>query len=169
MLSSLHAVFPRKISTGKSQTDLVIRVASAADIPFITTLEKNTTTAAHWTEPQYQQIFSESGLRRVALIIEEGKEAQGFLFARAIDKEWELENIVVAGSARRRGLGGYLLQSLIHLAQQEEAEVIFLEVRKSNRAAQSLYGKLGFLELGNRANYYTQPVEDAISYRLSLL
>ncbi|MDH3872470.1 MAG: ribosomal-protein-alanine N-acetyltransferase, partial [Gammaproteobacteria bacterium] len=40
------------------------------------------------------------------------------------------------------------------VARRHGAEVVFLEVRPSNRAALALYGKNGFNELGVRKDYY---------------
>jgi len=37
-----------------------------------------------------------------------------------------------------------------------------LEVRRTNRAARALYTKLGFIEVGDRKNYYQLEGEDAI-------
>ena len=49
------------------------------------------------------------------------------------------------------------------------AECALLEVRASNRAAQSLYDYLGFREYGIRSGYYVNPNEDAVLMRLELL
>jgi ribosomal-protein-alanine N-acetyltransferase len=43
-----------------------------------------------------------------------------------------------------------------------------LEVRESNIEARGLYANAGFAEVGRRANYYSNPVADAILYRLDL-
>jgi ribosomal-protein-alanine N-acetyltransferase len=93
----------------------------------------------------------------------------GFVVARIVGAEWEIENIAIAGSARRRGLGTRLLGELLDLARAQGAEAVFLEVRESNRAARSLYEKWAFLESGRRRNYYNDPEEDAILYRLDFI
>jgi len=92
----------------------------------------------------------------------------GFLVARRVASEWELENIVVARSARRRGCGRRLLDALIAHATQTNGESVFLEVRESNAAARALYGRAGFRETGRRKSYYDNPVEAAILYGLRL-
>ena len=37
-----------------------------------------------------------------------------------------------------------------------------LEVRQSNMGAQALYAGLGFVQVGRRKNFYTEPMEDAL-------
>ena len=64
-------------------------------------------------------------------------------------EEWEIENIAVAGRARRRGLGTRLLGEFLDLAQSRGAEAVFLEVRESNLAARRLYEKWAFVESGS--------------------
>jgi ribosomal-protein-alanine N-acetyltransferase len=146
---------------------MLIRPATAADIPAMMRLVNHSATAAHWLREQYERVFGEQTPRRVALVIEEAAALQGFLVAHAVADEWEIENIAVAGAARRRGLGTRLLGEFLKLASGEGATAVFLEVRESNRAACLLYEKWSFEESGRRPGYYTQPQEDAIVYRLS--
>jgi len=129
-------------------------------------LEKHAATAAHWSAEQYQTVFAGSEPRRVVLIIEEAARIRGVLVARALDPEWELENIAVAGPARRRGLGTRLLGEFLDLARREGAKAVFLEVRESNQAARALYEKWAFVESDRRKRYYSKPEEDAVAYRL---
>ena len=102
------------------------------------------------------------------MVIEEQCVVQGFLVGRAVEGEWEIENIAVAGPARRRGLGTRLVGEFLDLARKQGAQAVFLEVRESNRAARALYEKWAFVEAGRRAHYYRQPEEDAVAYRLVL-
>jgi [ribosomal protein S18]-alanine N-acetyltransferase len=100
------------------------------------------------------------------LVIEEAQ-LQGFIIARTVGVEWEIENIAIAAKARRCGLGTRLLGELLDLARARGAEAVFLEVRESNRAARALYEKWSFREDGRRKKYYKDPEEDAILYRLA--
>jgi ribosomal-protein-alanine acetyltransferase len=139
-----------------------IRTATPADIPALVALDRGAPTAAHWSEADYRLLSSEA--RRVALVIEEDC-VQGFIVGRDIGAEWEIENIVVASSAQRRGLGERMVRELLEIARSHGAEAVFLEVRESNRAARALYSKSGFVESGRRKFYYRNPEVDAILYK----
>ena len=145
---------------------LSIRSAASADLPAMMLLEKHAATAAHWTAQQYEALFRGHSPERRALIIEDESGLQGFVIARVVDREWEIENIAVAGPARRRGLGTRLLGELLDQARGRGADAVFLEVRESNRAARALYEKWAFVESGRRPGYYKDPEEDALLYRL---
>jgi len=156
-------------------------------------LEKLSATAAHWSIAQYKEIFetavsirapvsSVSGGRRdacrtagetpalrLASVVEDQSGVQGFAVARVLGREWELENIIVADQAQRRGLGTRLLGELANLARRQHAQSIFLEVRESNQAARSLYLQCAFVENGHRKSYYQNPLETAILYKLDLV
>lgn len=144
------------------------RPATPGDIPAMMAVEKHAVTASHWSVQQYEALFSETGPNHVALVIEEDSAIQGFLVARSVEREWEIENIAVAGPARRRGLGSGLLGEFLDLVRQHGAESVFLEVRESNRAARALYEKWAFVEAARRESYYREPEEDAVVYRLVL-
>ncbi len=146
-----------------------IRAAIAADIPAMMALERKTAMAAHWMRAEYERIFAVGQTPRVALVVEEGRDVLGFLVARALGPEWEIENVAVAASVRRRGLGLQLLCEFLQLARSRGATIIFLEVRESNVAARRLYDKAAFLLVGRRPSYYNHPVEDALVYRCELV
>ncbi len=147
---------------------MVIRRGTSADIPDLMVLERQAPAAAHWSREQYQSAFSAEAPSRVLLILEEDDGIQGFIAGRALDKEWEIENVVISETVRRRGFGSRLLQEFLALARGQRAEKVFLEVRESNLAARRLYEKSSFSESGRRPYYYQQPQEDAIVYHLGL-
>ncbi|MFI5090807.1 MAG: ribosomal protein S18-alanine N-acetyltransferase [Terriglobales bacterium] len=136
-----------------------VRAATPADIPALLALEGGAAAAAHWSEAEYHRLFVEAA--RVVLVIEEDA-VQGFIVGRDLGPEWEIENLVVASSVQRRGLGTRLVQKLLDLARSRGAQAVFLEVRESNRAARALYSKSGFVETGRRRGYYKNPEEDAL-------
>ena len=146
-------------------------------------LERQCEAAAHWTEGQYQRVFqsTESDTsQRLALVIDKDHDARfeprsevefpliAFLVANHLGPEWELENVVVESTFRRKGVGTRLLNEWLTRARSTNSESVFLEVRESNQAAQALYLKWGFEQSGRRREYYSNPPEDAILYRRSL-
>jgi ribosomal-protein-alanine N-acetyltransferase len=137
-------------------------------------LEQESPATAHWSRPQYEELFRVSkgqSSERVAWVGDDESaphEVLAFLVAHKVDAEWELENIVVAEAARRQGIGTRLLRELIAHARAEHGNQILLEVRESNQSARALYRRAGFQETGLRKSYYSDPPEDAILYHLSL-
>lgn len=139
-----------------------IRPATIHDIPEIIALERSVTNAAHWSAEQY-----ESRIKNGCFLVAEFDDRfSGFICARALTGEWEIENVVVAEEFRRRGIAGELLNELFEAGQKSGcgSHVLHLEVRESNLAARQLYAKHGFLEVGRRPNYYCDPTEDAVLY-----
>ena len=149
----------RETRNVKLETGFRVRPATPADLPALLALERGAPAAAHWTDADYHLLFAEAV--RVVLVIGEDP-VQGFIVGRELGPEWEIENLVVASAAQRRGLGTRLVQKLLDLAQSRGAQVVFLEVRESNRAARGLYRKMGFTESGGRRGYYKNPEEDAL-------
>jgi len=157
-----------------------LRPGIPADVPRLIDLERASPTAAHWTERRYRQSIEpiREDQRRLVLVAEAAASASagpdllsgvvGFLVARHLGREWELENIVVAPPARRNRLGRRLIDALLAAAREANSESVFLEVRESNAAARKLYERAGFQQAGRRKSYYTDPAEDAIVYRRSL-
>lgn len=75
--------------------------------------------------------------------------------------EAHVTNVAVHPDFRGYHLGERMMDGLMERARQLGALRMTLEVRRSNLVAQSLYQKLGFIQLGVRRNYYSDPREDA--------
>ena len=92
-----------------------------------------------------------------------GKPCRGFIVFAVSSNEAHLLNIAVHPNYQQRGLGRYLLRLGIELAQDKNAQKMFLEVRPSNSLARQLYSSEGFKFLSCRKNYYGSPKkEDAL-------
>jgi len=76
--------------------------------------------------------------------------------------ESHLANIAVRGAYRNQGIGERLLISAIEISIVRKARFITLEVRASNKIAQTLYEKYGLIEVGTRRGYYMDNKEDAV-------
>jgi len=147
---------------------VLIRPATPDDIAAIRSLEQQADTAAHWAEREYGALFAHDAPARLTLVATEAGNVLGFAIARCTQYEWEIENIVVAAEAQRRGLGSALVRELLARARSAAATSVLLEVRQSNLAAVRLYEKLGFTVQGRRAGYYRNPVEDALLLHFSI-
>jgi len=84
------------------------------------------------------------------------------------DREIQVIKLAVHPKKRKRGLGHYLLTKMIEDCISKGIPNIWLEVRRSNLAAKSLYHKFGFEAVGCRPRYYTDTNEDAIIMALTL-
>jgi ribosomal-protein-alanine N-acetyltransferase len=102
-----------------------------------------------------------------AAIIESSPIA-GYIVARETAGELHINNVAVRAEYRRRGIGAALLGRVLHEARRRKANAAFLEVRSANFAAQALYEKSGFKAIARRADYYSEPREDAVVMSLVL-
>lgn len=97
----------------------------------------------------------------------ENKKVLGYAGLWNICGEADIMHVGVHKGFRRMGLAYGMLNRLIELCKENEIFAINLEVRKSNLAAQGLYKKLGFEEVGLRKKYYDN-TEDAVLMKLDL-
>jgi ribosomal-protein-alanine N-acetyltransferase len=91
----------------------------------------------------------------------------GFLCRWLVVDECHILNIAVHPRMRRKGIADQLMSNALTEAKARKAQVVTLEVRRSNLAARSLYRKLNFEERRLRRNYYGRG-EDAIVMELNL-
>jgi ribosomal-protein-alanine N-acetyltransferase len=62
--------------------------------------------------------------------------------------------ICVHPDFRRQGYGRRMLKHLLDKGYRKDARVCFLEVRPSNIEARQLYMSMGFVQVGERRQYY---------------
>jgi ribosomal-protein-alanine N-acetyltransferase len=85
----------------------------------------------------------------------------GYAGLWVILEEAHLTSIAVRDSYRRKGIGESILISVIEMASQMNAKIVTLEVRISNKSAQTLYERYMFKTVGLRRRYYSDNGEDA--------
>ncbi|OAN85023.1 hypothetical protein A8B78_05845 [Jannaschia sp. EhC01] len=86
----------------------------------------------------------------------------GFALLQIIAPEAELITISILPALRGQGHGRALLAKTILTAQENGADMLFLEVEATNAAALALYEKAGFIVTGRRTGYYTYPDGPAV-------
>lgn len=95
-----------------------------------------------------------------------GGEIAGYVLFWIFGDTLELHDIAVKAHYKRRGLGSQMMEFMLDTARSRDVEEAFLEVRASAAEAIALYKKFGFIESGRRKDYYQQPVEDALIFKL---
>jgi len=129
--------------------ELFLREITAADIPQVMALERS----AH-SHPWRQSSFEDCLKGRQKCWLAESKgDLVGYVVITHGGGDAELLNISVAPAFQRKGIGECLLQHAMDCVRGK-ADMLFLEVRMSNRKAIQLYSKQGFFEVGTRKNYY---------------
>jgi len=130
-----------------------------------------------WTEEQIRQEIAAPPPGAVLVLRAAAPSASGsaattvvaYCAYRVVVDEMHVMDVAVAPRWRRRGLARWLLGFCLLRAARDGAVRALLEVRAGNAAARSVYGGLGFSEVGRRRDYYTAPLEDAVILSLDPL
>jgi [ribosomal protein S18]-alanine N-acetyltransferase len=93
----------------------------------------------------------------------------GMLVLWMIVDEAHIASLATHPGFRRQGIAKQLLVVALDNAYMEGARAALLEVRAGNEAAQNMYQKFGFEEVGRRQRYYKDNNEDAILMTLKRL
>jgi len=127
-------------------------------------VDTKTTSEKNLTGPTsiWRRLFNRHRSSGHALPTPSGHYITGFAGFWVMANEAHIISIAVREAYRRRGIGELLLISLIGLTIELKARFITLEVRASNTAAQNLYTKYGFSQVGVRRGYYIDDREDAV-------
>ena len=141
---------------------MTITTMTQAHVPQIAELEK-----LCFNDPWSQNsIASELGNRlSYWLVALDNDTVVGYVGSQTVLGETDMMNIAVHPDYRNHGIACALIDALIEKLTQQGSHSLMLEVRVSNTPAKNLYGKLGFVSVGIRKNYYRNPKEDALILR----
>ena len=78
----------------------------------------------------------------------------GFILVQCAADEAEILTIAVAPDHQRQGIGTKLLDDAIKHLKAMNITHLFLDVSRKNHPAIALYDHFGFMECGNRPDYY---------------
>ncbi len=139
-------------------SSITVREMVSSDVPAVSAILKESPEASNWSEVS----ILESSRSAKAWVAEVDGSVIGFLIGRGATDEFEILNLAVANSQRRRGVATRLLETMSAWLWTTQIRQAYLEVRASNQAAIALYERHGFNACGRRIRYYQYPVEDAI-------
>jgi|KBSSwiStaDraftv2_1062776.scaffolds.fasta_scaffold372642_1 [ribosomal protein S18]-alanine N-acetyltransferase len=152
---------------GSSLTDVPYQIRSGvpADSPALAVIERRCF-GDPWSEASFRDALRASW--SFGLVAENADGVIGYLIAREAAGTGEILNLAVDPPCRRQGIAQALLEAGLVALRRRGTEEVYLEVRVSNDAAQSLYRQADFTAVGRRRGYYRNPVEDALVLRRSL-
>ena len=114
-----------------------------------------------WSLTLFQGELRQPTSRRYVVALD-GYRVVGFAGLMLTGFEGHITNVAVDPDARRRHIATRMLLVLFREAIALGLEDLTLEVRVTNRAAQELYRRFGFVPGGVRPNYYSDIKEDAL-------
>lgn len=148
------------MTTDPASELLHTRLMCAADLPQVLRIEAGGY-AFPWSEKTFRDCLQASSyecwVAHAAPPSERADSIDGYGILSVAAGEAHLLNLCVARERRGEGLGRVLLDWVMVRAQARGAQVMFLEVRPSNRVACELYENAGFNEVGLRPGYYPAP------------
>lgn len=100
--------------------------------------------------------------RDVYVLAYEGNNQVGCVDARLVLDEIQINDVAVNEEFRHQGIASAMFERLLEFAREHSCKKISLEVRADNEVAQALYRKFGFVQVGLRKDFYTNPTDDAI-------
>ena len=136
-----------------------VSVVASGDIPRILEIDNEAISPSWSIEALRSEVHRDDSIFLVAV---DGAFVVGFCILRCMADEGELLRIAVDKTCRRCGTASILLKAALGCAVESSLKTVFLEVREGNEAAIALYIKHGFKKIGQRKDYYSSPVEDAI-------
>jgi ribosomal-protein-alanine N-acetyltransferase len=142
-------------------TEIQVREATPDDVETLLALQGEAPEAAQWSRESLQEASATHSGMQIFVALREAQ-AIGFVLFRCAGDEMEILNLAVRDGVRRQGVGTVLLRAALRQAGEKQTRRVFLEVRASNRVAQSFYLANGFEITGRRPDYYAQPKEYAV-------
>ena len=101
------------------------------------------------------------GTDRLHLVAESADDLVGHASAWIDGTSCRVTNVAVAGEQAGQGHGSALLLALLHtVLEQHRIANVQLEVRPSNRRAQRMYSRFGFMPVGVERNFYDRSDEN---------
>ena len=95
-------------------------------------------------------------------VVEEKERILGYCSMMTVLDEGDILNVAVRSDRQKEGIGQFLVDSMLRMAEMQGIRLVHLEVRQGNGIARRLYQRLGFKEDGLRRDYYENPVENAV-------
>lgn len=142
-----------------------IRQMRAGDLFIVADMERRL-----FSDPWSVEAFRGGLMSRnqLYLVIDDEGTIAGYCGIMLVADEAEILNIAVDIPYRRQHLATELLNFVFEIGDENGINLYSLEVRENNAPAIALYNSCGFVPVGRRKEYYSNPKEDAILMALEV-
>ncbi len=152
--------------------DVIVRAMKLQDLDRVYAIERQSFSLP-WPERSFRFELDENPNSRlwVAEVRQpEGNRAVvGMLVMWVVVDEAHIGTFAIHPAYRQKGIATRLLAHVLIKVGEAGVRRVFLEVRRSNQAAQNLYKRFGFVVEGVRRGYYRDSGEDALLMSLDPL
>ncbi|MCC5896120.1 MAG: ribosomal protein S18-alanine N-acetyltransferase [Alkalibacterium sp.] len=141
------------------------KIATEEDADSILTIEKlcyNGQTPWNRSAILHEIRFNKSAFY---IVVFDKDKPVAFVGSWFVTHEAHITNIATIPEYQNKGIATYLLREIIKIAEKEDIKEVTLEVRVSNKTAQSLYSTLGFEKGHIKKGYYANDHEDALEMK----
>ncbi len=141
--------------------EYTVSLMTLADVDDVAEIERQSFPIP-WSRAAFVDELTRNERALYIVVRDESGTAAGYGGMWLVCEEAHVTNVAVRSDRRRRGAGTAIMIALMGMAQARGASRMTLEVRVSNRPAQELYRRLGFVPAGVRPRYYMDNREDAL-------
>jgi [ribosomal protein S18]-alanine N-acetyltransferase len=147
-------------------SSLLIEPMTGPDLAAVVAMDSST----HASEEQLRDELARSWshvwvARELSGTSDTNDEIVAFLVAWHVADELHVLNVTTRADRRRRGIARAMMETAVAYGRRNRVKQILLEVRRTNRAAISLYRSVGFFATNVRPRYYPDD-EDAVEMLL---
>ena len=114
--------------------------------------ELDSNTISLWSKKQWTNEFKKEGINVFGILL--SNYVIGISVIHVVLDEAQINFFAINHKFRKKGFGTYLMSYLINECKKLNINKLFLEVSRSNSAADKFYSRFEFSTVGIRRNYY---------------
>jgi len=137
------------------------RRMTRSDLPAVLAIEQNSFPSP-WSIQSFQNEISSAYAYPLVIWQVHSPRILGYLCSWIVLDECHILNLAIRQGHRRKGFATHLIECLFRICRHKSVHRYYLEVRRSNVVAISLYEKHGFRRCGFRKGYYSDTGEDGL-------
>ena len=138
---------------------MTFREMSVEDLEQVVEIEK-ALFSDPWTKEGFFTFLTKENT--MFFVVEEKGKILAYCSMQTVLDQGDILNVAVCPEPQKEGIGYFLVDSMLKMAEITGIHMVHLEVRESNGTARRLYERLGFKKDGLRKDYYTDPTENAV-------